>query len=497
MIQLYHALEAVSANPPLRGIRRVVFKRIADVPLLLDGSMSFSNLRPDAPAFVPKPRVADTAPLEDETDQVPEEPEADTSASGALNATATVEPIAVAELPESNLPPSEEQIKAASFLQAMYRRRQRRKTKTNKAPLHVWLKRCFKQCLTESSKMEWPQRSHYRFMFLGPLPHVLACINTAHSWVMDNKQRNKDKFKTALHQDLEEVAKRLTEQRYHKFLLLTEKFFISLCRKIVKEIQSIQKALEPQAPVHRKRDIEELKKLVRQVEEMLGRVAPSVARDVAEDMQIGMKGIVKVKQLPKPKPKPMLNVNEDDDGTGYDDVDYEVAEDQYEPENGVGQASDELKVNSEQVIKDAPSANHSISNAAVAPDQPKRTEIRDSRADHDDIYAGEQKEAAVHTKDGVEDERGSGGDESFERQQPQRDGGEEENSDQSSGQSQYDSFDVSEEDEAESPIQPHWMPVARVRLRAKGEEESDEPSASEDESEVDEMVMETVNWMSI
>jgi len=207
-----------------------------------------------------------------------------------------------------------------------------------------------------------------------------------------------------------------------------------------------------------------------------------------------MKGIVKVKQLPKPKPKPMLNVNEDDDGTGYDDIEYEVVEDQYEPENGVGQASDELKVNSEQVIKDSSNANHSISNAAVAPDQPKRTETQDGRADHDDIYAEEQKEAAVHTKDGIEGERGSGGDESFERQQRQRDGREEENSDQSSGQSQYDSFDVSE---AESPIQPHWMAVARVRLRAKGEEESDEPSASEDESEVDEMVMETVNWMSI
>ena len=424
----------------------MLFNRIADVPLLLDGSMAFSNLRPDAPAFVPKPRIADTAPLEDETDQAPEEPEAD-PASDALNATATVEPIAVAELPESNLPPSEEQIKAASFLQTMYRRRQRRKTKTNKAPLHVWLKRCFKQCLTESSKMEWPPRSQYRLMFLGPLPHVLACINTAHSWVMDNKQRNKDKFKTALHQDLEEVAKRLTEQRY-KLLLLTEKFLILHCRKIVKEIQSIQKALDPQAPIHRKRDIEELKKLVRQVEEMLGRVAPSVARDVAEDMQIGMKGIVKVKQPPKPKPKPMLNVNEDDDGTGYDDIEYEVAEDQYEAVNGVPQAFDEPEVELVQVIEDVSSVNRSISDTSVALKSAvasDRAETQDGRAEHDDIYAEEEEGVAMHANDQV----------------------------------------------------PDWMPVARVRLRAKGEEELDEPSASEDESEVDEMVMETVNWMSI
>lgn len=74
--------------------------------------------------------------------------------------------------------------------------------------------------------------------------------------------------------------------------------------------------------MHRKRDIEELKKLVKQVEEMLGRVAPNVARDVAEDMERAMRGIVAVPKPPKRKPKPVLQV-EDDDEAGYDYDEYD------------------------------------------------------------------------------------------------------------------------------------------------------------------------------
>ena len=85
----------------------------------------------------------------------------------------------------------------------------------------------------------------------------------------------------------------------------------------------MQKALNPTSPLHRKRDIEELKRLVLQVEEMLGRVAPSVALNVDEDMQRAIKGIVAVKQPPKPKAKPDLNVNDDFVGEEYDDFGYE------------------------------------------------------------------------------------------------------------------------------------------------------------------------------
>ncbi len=56
---------------------------------------------------------------------------------------------------------------------------------------------------------------------------------------------------------------------------------------------------------------------------MLGRVAPSVAQNVEEDMQRAIKGIVAVKQPPKPKAKPDLNVDDEFVGEEYDDFGYD------------------------------------------------------------------------------------------------------------------------------------------------------------------------------
>lgn len=73
--------------------------------------------------------------------------------------------------------------------------------------------------------------------------------------------------------------------------------------------------VNPQSQLHRRRDTEELKKVVLQVQEMLRRVAPAVAKDMEEHIQMAIKGIV-TKRSPKSKQKPILNA---DDGH-HDDV---------------------------------------------------------------------------------------------------------------------------------------------------------------------------------
>ena len=85
---------------------------------------------------------------------------------------------------------------------------------------------------------------------------------------------------------------------------------------MMKEITKLQKALNPQSQLHRKRDIEELKKVVLQVEEMIYRIAPTVAHEVEEDMQRAIKGIVTVRKQ-KSEVKPPL-----DDGSGAEYVGY-------------------------------------------------------------------------------------------------------------------------------------------------------------------------------
>lgn len=81
--------------------------------------------------------------------------------------------------------------------------------------------------------------------------------------------------------------------------------------------KSLHKQLEPTAELHKKRDIEELKRLVGEVEELVKRVPPTANLDVQFNLELAIKGIVKEPPPPKSPPKPELNV-EDIDGAQYD-----------------------------------------------------------------------------------------------------------------------------------------------------------------------------------
>ena len=78
------------------------------------------------------------------------------------------------------------------------------------------------------------------------------------------------------------------------------------------KIKSLQKALIPSAQIHRKRDVEELKKFVTEVEALLHDINANVARELEEDMALAMKGIVAVKRPPKAKPRPQLMIDDED-----------------------------------------------------------------------------------------------------------------------------------------------------------------------------------------
>jgi hypothetical protein len=310
LVQLYH--ESKKGNLPPLNVRRVVYKSNPEVMGLLNNSKPavISNLRPDAPVFVPKPRVDQVSEeIEDAgPEQEIEEPEMDST--DIIGAGTFVESITVTALPEVNLPPSEEQINATCVIQTAYRKLLRRRRKSTKNTLQATRASFFDACLEESLKMEWPNGIYYRLLLLGPLPHVLACLSAAHSWAIDTKVRNKKRLKVALHQELEDVGKRLTEHTYGLVLILSGHHSQYLFRKIIKDLQRLQEALKPQSELHRKRDVETLKSLVLEVESFLANIAHTVARDVKDDMAIAIKGIVAVRKPPKPKQKPIIKIDE-------------------------------------------------------------------------------------------------------------------------------------------------------------------------------------------
>lgn len=214
MIQVFHESKK-NQTSPRHGIRRIIYKSVADVPRLLDTTQPvlISNLRVDAPEFIPKPRLPEVPIAEEaEPEQEIEEPEEEDSE--IIHATTFADPIAIAALPDTNVPPSKELISAAVTFQTYYRKVLRLKQKaTKKKPLDMCRTQCFEDCLKESGNIEWSNRSFYRLLFLGPLPHALTCLATAETWVYDNKKRNKDRFKKAKHEELEGLQKRLTEQK--------------------------------------------------------------------------------------------------------------------------------------------------------------------------------------------------------------------------------------------------------------------------------------------
>jgi hypothetical protein len=354
MVQLYHG--SYKGKPAHPDVRRLVYTSNAEVMGLLNNSKPtvISNLRPDAPVFVPKPRVEE---IEDaEPEQEIEEPEVDdTDIVGA----GSVESIAITALPEANLLPSEEQIHAARVIQIAYRKLLRRRRKSTKSALEVSRASFFDACLEESLKMEWPNGIYYRLLFLGPLPHVLVCLSAAHSWAIDTKTRNKKKLKVALHQELENVGKRLTEHKYVLVLSLSNRYLFNiLLRKIIKNLQRLQEALKPQSELHRKREVETLKSLVLEVESFLASIAHSVAQDVKEDMAIAIKGIVAVRKPPKPKRKLTLKIDDDigdlSDGFEHDaeegndgssEVDADAINDVMRTENENDEKRDDVTVN--------------------------------------------------------------------------------------------------------------------------------------------------------
>ena len=122
--------------PAPRGVRRVFYKSIGDVPPLLSETTTpafLSSLRADAPTFVPqateftRDTAADDGP---ETHDDIEEQEPDDT--DVLNSDAVAEIIANTALSDANELPSQEKIHATRVFQVAYRKALIRRRKATK-----------------------------------------------------------------------------------------------------------------------------------------------------------------------------------------------------------------------------------------------------------------------------------------------------------------------------------------------------------------------------
>jgi hypothetical protein len=109
--------------------------------------------------------------------------------------------------------PSKEQIEAACAIQTMYRRNLLRRHRGTRTKLSEARRRFFIECWVESEKMTWPHR-YYRLLFLGPLPHLLFCLERANTFAFESKAKAKRDLFSATNLQIEHAQKEMNLARW-------------------------------------------------------------------------------------------------------------------------------------------------------------------------------------------------------------------------------------------------------------------------------------------
>jgi hypothetical protein len=216
MVQLCSLEKPKPLTPPRKGIRRVFFKDLQDIPLVL----STGPLKPQAEAFVPRSQEnvqgGDVeGQAEDgtaEIDQQIEQPDAD--ATDLVDSRDITDSLASAAAPLTVEHISQEQKNAALCFLKIYQQRKRNleleKTKT------LTQKTCdsyFEGCLKLAPPPEKRQSpdGYYWKLYLGLVPHLLACVKGLESYAFSAKAEAKKRYRGREKQDYDDVHKTMNE----------------------------------------------------------------------------------------------------------------------------------------------------------------------------------------------------------------------------------------------------------------------------------------------
>jgi hypothetical protein len=212
-----------------RGVREVKFKDVDDIRQQLTSAAGpASMLNPAAAPFVPAQalpqansaepsvEVADDEANEDNVAQVAAEEE-DTEPPEEADDATIFESIGTSYTGPSAAALAE-QHSAAKTLQSYYRRLLTNRARRIANPglgLPKTRKTQFEAFAQAAESIEWPERSLYRPIFLGALPHLLTCLDYTWSIVAQEKKKVKRQARPSeKHQGIEGLMERQTNLTY-------------------------------------------------------------------------------------------------------------------------------------------------------------------------------------------------------------------------------------------------------------------------------------------
>lgn len=221
--------ENKSALRTFRGVRLVKFKNMDDLRRQFTVAAGpTSTLNPAAATFIPNQAPFQTNSVDQSVEATTHdtndgdsvhvaEEEEDAGFHDEADDSAVIEPIGTnfTEISEETLA---EQNSAAKVLQSHYRRLLTNRANRISNPglgLAKTRKDQFDAFAQAALSIEWPQRSLYRPIFLGALPHLLTCLG--HTWtiVMEEKTKVKrQQRQNTGHQGIEKLMERQTALKY-------------------------------------------------------------------------------------------------------------------------------------------------------------------------------------------------------------------------------------------------------------------------------------------
>ncbi|EMD41416.1 hypothetical protein CERSUDRAFT_89982 [Gelatoporia subvermispora B] len=293
LIQLHDLAKTNSNQRALEHVRRVIYQTIEDIPALLRRQKV--ALRADAAPFAPALREQTTA-VNTQSDEKPEEEQAIYAAEGK-DLAREEEPIAddVAAGGEGQVAvvPTQTEVDAARTIQVAYRRHLSTRRGAATSTAEDLMRRIFTACQARSQQLQWLCR-RYKMLFLGPLPHLLVCLEMMHGYIFTAKDQAKKRLRKVEHRELEEAQVTLN----------------AMSRNL-KDAVRLQKALGIDSDLHVRRDLQELKARTLEVEELMHRLPSGATLQWQKDWRLAHKGIVKEPPAHAVKTaKPDLNVSD-------------------------------------------------------------------------------------------------------------------------------------------------------------------------------------------
>lgn len=309
-------------NGPVRQLGSthvIVYDKVDDIPSLLQADdpqlvgaqTAFSQDNRGGPV-PPSHEVSSELQAVDEADDEDGEPSSpevdDDGIDHEIDLEAATRSAEAAQVYQPPPAPTEEENAAASVFARAYRLLVARRRGMPKKGLAGARARFFTECRQQAQDISGP----YRYLYLGPLPHALVCVESIVNYAIEAKKKARMRLTVVQHEEYERVSEELQRAMY-VILLTCERNSALMWRRrsTSKQAIALKKAFEPKAEIHLQEATRAsvLKARVTELETLI-RGLP-VAEGLQFDLGIAVKGIVAERPVERQKPKPTLAVEDD------------------------------------------------------------------------------------------------------------------------------------------------------------------------------------------